>query len=100
MYEADKKQFRASKGERNIEVDIKIIDIQGVLSPESLVINTIARKSDQDPIFNSEALTYILQYKWNKYAKKIYFKNAFIFFIFWLIFNATNLFVKPYRIEQ
>lgn len=43
-----------------MESNVKIIDIQGILSPNAGLLPSIYNKESNDEIFNSEALKYIL----------------------------------------
>jgi len=47
---------------------VQYLDFGGVCAPSSLIMNAVAEKSDDDDIFKSQALQYILEFKWKKYA--------------------------------
>lgn len=40
----------------------------------SNMLNEISKKDVKDPIFKSEALSYILKFKWDKYARQIFWR--------------------------
>lgn len=64
------------KTEYIIDLEVKMLDIIGVLAPNSLI--SISKKSEDDPLFNSTALVYILYYKW--------------YLIFFIYLNLRKLF--------
>jgi len=47
-----------SSSNKNISVDIKVLDIKGILAPESEVMNAISLKSLDDEVFTSETLRF------------------------------------------
>lgn len=49
---------------------MQVLYIPGLLSPSSEFFKVIISKDREDPIFDSLALSCILKYKWDLYAKK------------------------------
>lgn len=78
-----------------MDIEIKAIDIMGVLSPCDGVLKAIAENKDKNAnIFKSKGLEYILEFKWNCFAKYIYGFNLILFFIIWLSFNVSKLYLS------
>lgn len=65
----------------------------------SNMLNEISKKDVKDPIFKSEALSYILKFKWDKYARRIFWRQALVWFLFMIIFTVDIIFIKPFRME-
>jgi len=63
------------------------------------IFKFVSNFSPSDPIFSSEAVINILEYKWTSYARKIYFTEALYFFIFlcFYVLNVDYFFVSRIR---
>ena len=72
----------------------------GVLSPSSNLLTEISKLPLSDKIFESTGLGYILKFKWEKYASKIYWVQAGMFFIFMILYTIGVIFIRPIRAEE
>lgn len=84
-----------------MDIEIKVLDIIGVLSPCTGVLKAIAENKDKDSnIFKSKGLEYIMKYKWDKYAKQLYDINFVMLLILWLLFNTNKLYITATNTES
>ena len=72
-----------------------MIDIKGILDPNSKFLTNLRLKKADDPIFSSSSLNHILEEKWKIYARKIFWNDAKTFGCFFLAFVVYAGIVFP-----
>ena len=53
-----------------------------------------------DELFGNFTLVKVLEYKWEAYGKKLFFREGYIFLMFLLVFLVNTTFILGYRLDE
>ena len=85
-HEMFSKLIPTEENKLNCTIDVYFIEIGNILDFESNLISLIARLDSSHPIFTSEVLEYVLNYKWEKYGFKEFYTESKYYALYFIIY--------------
>ena len=82
------------------KVNFKIVDLKGILDPKLKFLDKLIQYPPNHPIFASDVVYYAIQYKWQTFARAIFFRKAIIYLIFVAITTLNSIILFPERLRK
>ena len=79
--------------------EFKVLDMSNALDFDCLILRTIRTLPSNHPIYESEAIDYILRHKWKNYGFILHCRRTLSFFLFTIILGINSLKFFPDRIQ-